>query len=449
MKKCFMRMTLLVLIPVIVCVMESSAQTLKEQKVIVGEPMPEFVILPDGKQKKAITNKTLLGKPAILTFFSTGCIAAFRALPEIDAVYRQFRNQVNFITVGTDKDSIRHVYKKFKPLYDLQLPAVFDTDAFKSLGLRGVPTIIWLTRDGIVQAVTYQIDEREVRKLIRGENFSLPDTSPEGKQRSAALFDHRKPLLEANGAGMEVLQHSVLTRWQPGIPRTVIGASWQGEHPMEGLERLQLIGCTLSELYRIAYAGRSYAYRPPDTARYGKWQYLPLLELADPSPFTDIKFGRNQYCYSQILPPGKRTPETMMEVMQQDLKLSFGYEVSIETRNMPYYRLVVIDSLKIRKAVSHARNSRYHTVLGGKLSNTTLASLISRIDHATGTSWNNNLPILDETGIDYPIEITVEGITTSLEDTARGLRNSGFDLVRGEKNFKVLVIRDSLTNKLK
>ena len=211
---------------------------------------------------------------------------------------------------------------------------------------------------------------------------------------------------------------------------------------MEGLEHLLLTRCSLEWLYRIAYAGRSFAYQPDDTARYGKWQYLPMLEVADRLPFTDTGFGRNEYCYSQTLPPEKRTPENMMEVMQQDLKLNFGYEVSVETRRMPYYRLIVIDTTRIKRSTVSHKHSNYHEMLGGRIAKTTIADLIWLIDHRTATSWEHNLPILDETGINYEIDVTVKGITTSLEDTARGLRKAGFDLVLGEKEFKVIVIRD-------
>lgn len=442
--KNLIRIIVVTIVAVIVCLMESVAQRDKEltvKPVIVGKPMPEFVILPEGRQKKAITNKTLLGKPAIITFFSTGCVGAFKALPEIDTLYRQFKDEVSFITVGSDKDSIRHAYKRFKSLYGLQLPVMFDRGAFESLGLSGVPKIIWLTREGLVQAVTYQIDKREVKKLIRGEQFSVPDSSPEGKRKKAESFDRVESLAGINNSDM-VLQCSVLTRWQPGIARQSLSPSMEGEHPMAGLERLQLTDCGLTELYRIAYAGRSFAYRVEDTARYGKWQYLPVLELADQSPFTDTKLGRNRYCYSQTLQRDKRTPAAMMEVMQQDLRLSFGYEVSIETRKMPYYRLLVIDSTRIRKATADPKKNDYHALLGGRIARTTITSLIGRIDHATATSWEYNLPILDETGIDYEIDVTVEGITTSIGDTARGLRKAGFDLVLGEKDFNVIVIRD-------
>lgn len=435
---------IMILMTVLMCLTDGNAQEKKVQPLLVGKPMPEFVILPDGKQKKAITNKTLLGKPAIMMFFSTGCVGSFRTLPKVDAVYRQFKNDVNFIIVGKDEDSIRHVYKRFQSLYNLQFPVVFDADVFKAIGLRGVPMLIWLTREGVVQAVTHEIDEREVKKLIDGENFNLPDSSPEGKQ-TVGSFDYSKALLvESNGSGMEVLQHTLLTRWRIGITRESLGPSMKGEHPMEKLERLQLIDCDLNELYRIAYAGRSTAYLPQDTARYAKWQYLPLLEVADPSPFTDTSFGRNAYCYSQTLPSDKRTPEIMMNVMQRDLKLNFNYEVSIEARKMPYYRLLVVDKSLIKKSAVDRKKSKYHTLLGGRLARTTIMNLISHIDHTTATSWEHNLPIVDETGIDYEIDIRIEGITTSIEEAVRGLRKNGFDLVLGEKSFKVIVIRDSI-----
>lgn len=209
---------------------------------------------------------------------------------------------------------------------------------------------------------------------------------------------------------------------------------------MARLNMLVLSGRRLEELYRVAYLGRSFAFETGDTLYYNTFLYKPVLEVADPSVFTDTKLGRNRYSYSQTLPVHRRAPDIMMRAMQADLKMCFGFEVAIETRKMPYLRLVTIDRTRIVQGT--AGTTRWDEIAGGHLPNTTLSNLIALIDHATGMSYNYNLPLLDETDIDHRIDIRLDAILTSIHDITRALRKSGLDIVHGEKSFRVLVIRD-------
>jgi hypothetical protein len=50
----------------------------------------------------------------------------------------------------------------------------------------------------------------------------------------------------------------------------------------------------------------------------------------------------------------------------------------------------------------------------------------------------------NKTGIDFKIDIKLEGSMTDMKEAKRELNKNGFDIVKEEKDMKVLVIRDSV-----
>ena len=55
---------------------------------------------------------------------------------------------------------------------------------------------------------------------------------------------------------------------------------------------------------------------------------------------------------------------------------------------------------------------------------------------------NASIPIVDETGIGYNIDLTLEFIPFDFDSVKRALEKKGLDIVQGEKEMDVLVIRD-------
>ncbi len=50
--------------------------------------------------------------------------------------------------------------------------------------------------------------------------------------------------------------------------------------------------------------------------------------------------------------------------------------------------------------------------------------------------------ILDETAIDYKIDVKLEGSLRDMDMVKKQLNANGFDIIRGEKQMKVLIISD-------
>jgi hypothetical protein len=51
-------------------------------------------------------------------------------------------------------------------------------------------------------------------------------------------------------------------------------------------------------------------------------------------------------------------------------------------------------------------------------------------------------PFIDETGIKFNIDLTIDGFLNDLNDVKKSLQKSGLDLTKGQKEMKVIVIRD-------
>ena len=119
---------------------------------LVGKPAADFALKGlDGKEVKL---SSLKGKVVLLDFWATWCPPCVRALPEINELYAAKKGagiEVFAINVGEDQATI----KRFLASKQLDLPVLLDADeqAFKKLGINGIPTTVIVNPDGVVHKV--------------------------------------------------------------------------------------------------------------------------------------------------------------------------------------------------------------------------------------------------------------------------------------------------------
>lgn len=419
------------------------AQPLENPSIKIGKPVPSITFnrVLYGKQKQFSTSS--IKKPTVLYFFSSMCSGSFRHLPQINELYTSHREGFDLILVGIDiGDSIRSIYEAYRTKYKLSIPATFDTTVYKKYRINAVPHVIWIDQNRIVRAVTNVLDEAYVKCFTTGKQFEFIDYSYDGKAKRRP-FDPENFffITETCKLRANLLQASFLTEWSIGMPHYMSYASPPDE-PLDDLTYLQVLGRELADLYRIAYFGRTYAWDISDTEAYGNYHYSPILEISDKSQFqSNHALGRNLFCYGQILPATRRNPEEMMKVLQTDLKNSFGYEVSVETREMPYLSLVATTKAK-SKLKNRGEPSKYAaSLMGVDYTNISITNLISLLSYNLGLV-QKDLPLLDETGIQGNINISFNAIMTDLDDVKRALNETGLDIVRKRKEMEVIVIRE-------
>ena len=129
-----------------------------------------------------------------------------------------------------------------------------------------------------------------------------------------------------------------------------------------------------------------------------------------------------------------------MEVLQRELHNWFNYEIKLEIRKMPYWKLIASEKAKINLPTK-VHKSFYQGIphVGFKAKNYPLKNLIVQL-------WANNQgepPFIDETGIKGNIDISLDCVLTNLDDVKKALGKYGLNLIKGEKDMKVIVIRDS------
>lgn len=413
----------------------------------IGKKLPDVTFTIQHAPIKTQTISGMKGKPVLLYFFSKGCIASFKALPYINDLYRQYNTLIQFVGVAVDyNDGIKDTYHEYQKVYDLQMPVAFDSTVYKSFGLRAYPTLYLLDAEGIIRAITSGIAPEALDAFLKGEPFKFIDTSRAAKEASHNRVNPQMPLFVNGNGGTETefLQRSVISEWKPGMGNSTLPTVYKHQDPFIDLKFIQVVGRELGDLYRIAYLGRGATWSPNDTVAYGKYHFGLILETKDSSRFNaNWKTGENLYCYSQVMPPEKRSKQYMMRMMQDDLKNCFGYEVAVEVRKMPYLKLVATqdaaDKLRVNPAMRGKTNA--DMVMGGDFYSLAIEVLIEMI-HYPGELGYRDLPLLNETGIEGEIDISLKAVMTNLNEVRRALKKSGLDIIRDEKDMHVIVIRD-------
>lgn len=407
---------------------------------VIGEAMPEFTLNDVHHfSKNHFDNSDLKGKWVIMDFWSVGCSACVKSFPKINELQKEFDNQIQFLLVGqNDKkynSNIEKVYERYRKAFDLELPIAYDSTLFTQFGIRGVPHVIVIDPDAKVYAVTYGefLSKENIRSLVANEGsfFKKKRSTHEPSQSGSAEqwkywinpdeqrdFEYRSIFSEYNNERIMRAYH---------VDRYV----------NQGL--VQATGITLYDLYNLAYFGKSRWHRY-DPMYLDHWS-TPVLEIDEPLQFeSNYSDGTGYYNYSATVPYEKSSRDRLMEVMQGDLKNYFGYDVSFETRLMPYWRFTATEKARknLRSTSENLEDERGPTGLNCKrISIGLVLSLVEEYNADEG------IPFIDETNIKFLIDIELNAVMTDLPQMIKELKKQGLILEKSKKEMKVLVIRDS------
>ncbi|WP_034044523.1 TlpA family protein disulfide reductase [Wocania ichthyoenteri] len=419
----------------------------------VGKPMPDIVLTNiEYHRDKEISLEDLKGKFVILDFWTRFCKLCIYSFPKVDKLNKQFKNRVELMLVTGNKgkhyDGTRDIYEKYRKRYDLEIPISYSVELFDKLGIQVVPHIIWIDEKGIVQAITGSraLTPENIESFLKAEpldvELNLNVTQFKEKFNS---FDRKQPLL-INGNGGEdddFMYRSLLTRGK----RDIVPKSFGYFKPNNGSSKMacQVINVSLKELYKIAYGDT--VQNSPNRYKthpncYGEYWYEPILDIKDTALFfVDNKRMEHIYCYS-LMVPDNRLSHTLdnQRIMQRDLKNYFGYDVSVETRKMPYWALKATEKGK-KNLITKGGMSAYkgNGLTYSKYINMSIKQILLLL-------WGNNQsgpPFLDETGITENIDIELDTILTDFDALKKALEKHGLLLEQKTKAMKVIVIRDT------
>jgi thiol-disulfide isomerase/thioredoxin len=432
--------------------LSANSQTLQKTYPGIGDRCPDFILdnLSYYSKTKA-SRQDFDGKPIILSFFSTGCGSSFESLPHLKEMQKQFEGQVQFILIGRSDAELKSEYEKYRSHYQLTFPVDFDDSVlWNKFGVYFVAHTIWIDGSGIIRQITtpYALTPDRIEKLIAGQQQNLVISSTLGDHddymNGIMFYDPEKPFLVAGNGGADTSfsYRSIFSLWDY---RT--GYNFDNFISSKNNNTLFESGVSLRTLYNLAYGDTvqfqtylfTYGMKAMEKNTYSKWSNTPDLVTKRKDIFkADYYTGENLFTYSLNVPKRLGNAKSLQAILRRELKNYFGFNVTVETRMRPCWKLIVDPKKK-----DLLKTKGETPVWKGGFSQLTLKNM--PVTTLISTIWGFNQDgdtIIDETRINGNIDIDIDCIWTDLNDVKKELREKGLDLVRSEKMLKVLVIRD-------
>lgn len=417
-----------------------------------GHPCPDFKLkITGGFPQSVVSPRDFLGKWLILDFWNGGCSSCIDAFPKINAYQKKYADKLQFLVIGAEpkdpnvywaKVDIRALYEKYRKGLNLQMAYGFDSALANRMGVASNPWLIIIDPQGIVRYVTHGLGGREANlvDILAGKPVQLDKAYRDDEQVPAFKEPPRlAPGGITRGEDSSIQVSSLIYRWQKGM-------AYGGIPVRIFINERGTYECgsaTLGELYMCAYTGRP-GVGEKDSL-YGKFYPIPLLEVKDTYLYGNkMKDGDTLRTYGYILqlPPSRRNAKEIMATMQRDLKFCFGHEGKIESRMMPYWKLVATPEAREKLKTKGAKPDTYGRRDTGYTWINQPAKYLALMISGFGFD-NSKVPVIDETGITGNIDITMSGLQIDFETIRRALRANGLDLIEGRKEMRVLVIRDA------
>ena len=495
-KECFF-LTLLVFISII---------SIKAQTLRIGDPAP--VLNPYEWVKGDPISKFKKGTPYVVEFGATWCTPCKAVIPELTELAKKyggraevigiFVQEINYDRTSKEPKYIKNVREYVKKRGDGMAYHVavdgpektIERSWIDAMGKgRGVPQTFVVDKQGRIaghfNGASITAVEAFLKTVIDG-TYNLENELKKEQKANAerTVYDRYKPLFVDGNGGDEkdFLFRSMLTRAKgdiKGKPSLFIDSyQWAEKQKFQNLQgRVQQVNISLPELYQLAYSDTLYnapEYREPftnqyaDTVRfprmkrsYGRYWPEPILEVSDAAPFqykSGYRYPKNKWNYVLNVPKERATAAFLQRAMQRDLAIYFGYDVTVETREMPCWFLKAgTEALKRlqtktpgepykRDKVKNKDGSVYYA-----FTNADIRDLIGYLDYLYRKAikkMEGIAPFIDRTGIvgeiDYKIPEKAWNLLSNgdFEGFRDFLPSLGLHLEKGTKSMKVVVIRD-------
>ena len=422
-----MKLKLLVLLAIWSYALPMLAQ--KNFEIPIGKPYPNPALV---KVQALVADKTVSlsnwkGKPLIVDFFSSFCTVCFKSLPKIKNLQEQFKGDMRFLLIGKEDSMIRKIYGRFEKKLELKLDVAYDSVLHKDLREYSYPLYVWIDGNGIVRGVTGV-------KELTAENISLfikKNIAPTQPEEVEFDFDATKPFLVNNNGGNEskFLFRSLISAWIPGMQfrmPSVIRFEQLGDS-------LQLLGLSMSELYKYAYFGE--LINGPKSPLYN--DVFPFVIKGNGEIISDNRMPGNLYCYSLWVTKNPSDKINIQKRFKYDLDNQFGYEAGVEYRIMPYNSLTLREGFKKKLVTGNKASSFKISHAGFQFINYP----VSKIVNILASKFQRDLTFIDDTGLQENIDIKVDALLIDFEKVKQSLYENGIEINTSLKPMRVIVLR--------
>jgi uncharacterized protein (TIGR03435 family) len=369
------------------------------QTSLIGTKVPNLIfqkVLNDKDTTYKLSD--FADKVVIIDFWATWCPPCIDALPTLEALQKEFPNDVKLITVTSDNEAR---ILKFLTKIKTGLPIALDSneELAKIFPHRSISHTIIIDKKGIIKAVTtpLSINKDILQKVIKGETINIEE------KIDNLTFDVGVNSLSATP---NVLNQITLTAFRKGLNSVSTGFK-------NG--RITFINLLPSSMYEVLYG---YPFLSRSFWEVDKSKYAWAEE--------------NIYCLEIIAPnkTEKEAKELLINYLQSNIALKARFEeketkVKILRRKGEHLNLTLSNS---NEKSSHSSNRNRLD-----MQNSLIQVLANYIEGRL------NKPVIDETGLTERYNLQLNWANENRNQIYEELNKLGLELIDGNKKIKMLV----------
>lgn len=424
---------ILFLLPVVKSVAQTKGSDSTIAAITIGQSLPDIPLknIFNSKQSASTTNG-YRGKLLILDFWATWCTPCVAAMPKLDSLQQQFKDQVQILPVTYQpKEDVERIFKKSTKLQKVSLPIITGDNTLRFLfPHKELPHYVWIGKDGKVIAITSSeyVNRDTIQKVLQSSDVSL-----KVKKDVIKKYDRNTPLLfQPLGFAAEDLEfQSILTRFKAGLSSRLDVLRYDNKK----ISKISMTNSTLKSMYSLAWSN--------DTRFFINSKVF--IESADSLKIITNASGEkakewvmeNTWCYELILPEWANLDAN--EIMRADLARYFPqYTAVVEKRmkrSLVLERTSTIDKLQTKGGEPKHSFGPY----GGAMINCKIGLLTAELNHFL---QNLEIPVIDATGYKGSVDLVIDANISNMDSLRKALQEYDLDFIEKDYPIEVLVIKD-------
>lgn len=365
-----------------------------------------------------------MGKPTILEFFGEHCIVCFKMLPKLDTLFGDFRDSVSFVLLGEDNEQLPRTFELYKRKYRISLDLMCNPKLYSKFKPPYQPYFAWIDEKGVIIGYSgpFLVSEKNIRLFLNKEYDFLADSNA-GKLIS---IDNREIFMEKD----VIVQTSFFKTKDSILYSSPIVLKVEHSNP-----QVRYVNVRLRELCFIAWFGRQ-AWMRGEPEYEETWPKV----LIDGDEEFEVMMNK-KISYSMRFDSFRPTTY-LQEFLINDIERTFNIKGSLEFREMPCWIVTTDDSSRyfMRSKADESKALMKETYGGIYVRATPFPEVLRVIESKT----KPNLPLIDESGVRWPIDINISAIMTDWDDVVSALRKIGINVKQGRRIMRVLVIRQTV-----
>ena len=403
----------------------------------VGDTVPDMPLRFLKPEDKDLKFSDYRGKNIIVDFWATWCAPCIAGIPKVHEMKRKHDAdlQVLLVNDGEQESNVERFVSKREnvPNSKITLPVIFGDSLLTKVifAHSGLPTYFWVDRKGVLKYKTSSLDltEKNVESFIKNGAIDLYN-------------DQRMYSASESSLNRDVVF------WKTELGMGNVNGPTAISFKNSGESKIFCFNNSPIDLYRFAY-GEFHEGSQRDRSFVLALPFNRVLFEATKKSnnagrhYLNKRQADSLYSYEMTAPDYCSWPK-MSEAMIGDLDNWFGYETSIEKRNVKYLSLTISDTTQLAKASGKGlyRISDVEFCLNNLTINQFLRRLNDNIED--GKFFLYKYPIVDESDFKGRLgRICVENVDTSNPELLdKALSTFGIRLQLKERPIDMLVIRD-------